>query len=133
MSVLGRVGITLEPPPQRASDQGTGAQKTKVQQKLDKDPIGDRAAVTGVADASLPRQPSGQPGQTIGITFAAGQAIEIAHGLGRAATGFLVKDAQLSAPALFNDLANLSPGLSKTHIRLKHSGAATTKVSLVVL
>lgn len=61
-------------------------------------------------------------------TFTAGQTRDIAHGLGRAAVGFLAVNARTSAPLLYRGTAPSET----TSIRLTHSGAGTTLVDLVV-
>jgi hypothetical protein len=69
---------------------------------------------------------------TDGIAFAAGATVELAHGLGRAATGFAVLDALLG-PALLYRVAS-STGLEETHIRLTQDASAprTIRVRLAV-
>lgn len=62
------------------------------------------------------------------VTFTAGQTQDVAHGLGRAAVGFIGVNARTSAPLLYR---STSPD-EVSFVRLTHSGASTTLVDLVV-
>lgn len=62
------------------------------------------------------------------VTFTAGQTQDVAHGLGRAAVGFVAANAQTSAPLLYR---GTSPDETR-FVRLTHSGASTTLVDLVL-
>ena len=62
------------------------------------------------------------------VTFTAGQTQDVAHGLGRAAVGFVAVNARTSAPLLYR---STSPDETR-FIRLTHSGGSTTLVDLVL-
>jgi hypothetical protein len=133
VSSLGRVGVS---PPAPGTQQARetpldtrGLRVLKLQQKNDADPLRDKRYISGVVD---PTRAAGSP-LTDGIAFTAGQAIELAHGLGRAAQGFIVTDCQVGAHGLVNDKPNLTKGLEKTHIRLKNTALVTTVVKVQVV
>lgn len=67
---------------------------------------------------------------TDGVTFTSSGSQELPHGLGRRAQGFLVVDAQTSAPDLRR--VTVTTGLEETHIKLTHAGASNTVVRLLV-
>lgn len=70
-------------------------------------------------------------GLTDGVSFTAGQTKDVFHGLGRTPIGFIVIDVQTNAQALKRVTID-DAQLSKTHIRLTHTGASTTAVKLLV-
>lgn len=64
------------------------------------------------------------------VTFTAAQTRDLAHGLGRAAVGYLAVNARTSAPLLYR--SSLSSEVERSFFRLTHSGASTTLFDLVV-
>jgi len=133
MSTLGRVGVSVPTPgttKARETPIDPGDLRIrKLEQKNDADTLRDKAFVTGTTDATRPK---GSP-LTDGITLAAGAAVEVAHGLGHAATGFLPIVTGDAIGSLTNDVANLSKGLEKTHIRIKNTGGSTVKFKALVV
>lgn len=125
MTTRGRIGVMRVFPAaqntpgieQQATDRGAA--------KVDTMPLRDHALVTGIYDPVTKNTSDG-------VTFTAGQTLEVAHTLGRRVTGFIVANAELSAPELTRDDANLTVGLETTHTRLTHNGGSDTRVKLLV-
>lgn len=119
---------TLELPPKTTHAQTGDENMDRVQRERDRIaqqfahmPFANGIAVLGVDDSTQFR------GQTDGISFTAGQAREIKHGLGRRPLGFMIINATGEAPQLYRDDANLTTGLETSHLRLvRAAGAAGT-------
>jgi hypothetical protein len=133
MSTLGRVGVSVPTPgttQARETPVDPSAMRiVRLEQKSDADALRDKAFITGTSDTTRPK---GSP-LTDGITLAAGASIELAHGLGRAAIGFVPVCSGDAVGSLINDVANLSKGLEKTHIRIKNTGAGSVKFKVMVV
>lgn len=86
--------------------------------------LGGAVLVTGL--------PNDTGGISNGITFTAGQTLDIPHNLGRRAQGFIVVDATGSAPQLYRVPAQ-PVDREDTFMRLTHAGASSTTVKLLVL
>jgi hypothetical protein len=65
-----------------------------------------------------------------GLTFTAGQTVDVAHGLTRKAVGYLVVNARAGIPLVYRTLQ--TEELEARLIRLTHTGAWTTLLDLVV-
>ena len=131
MSLFGRAGVVYEAPDPDKPFNVARASTEKALRQQDGDQFREKSPVTGLQDTTVPVVRGTPTPLTDGITFTAGQAINIAHGMSRKPKGWLVIDCTGTAHALINDAANLPTDMVTTHMRLKHTGGATTVVKLV--
>lgn len=88
-------------------------------------PLSQALQAARAAQATANASPLAASSQASGVVFTAGQTVRVPHGLGRAPEGWLVAYATGSAPALYASVSDAS------YITLTHSGASTTRVTLL--
>jgi hypothetical protein len=114
--------VTLRASASRTSFVYTGDQrmddiqsaKNELARKVGANPLANAASLTGLL------QTDGSTSD--GIAFTVGNSVELAHGLGRRASGFVVTDSQLG-PAMLYRVTSTS-GLEDTHIKLTLDASA---------
>lgn len=131
MPTIGRIGVSFPTPAATGGREvdPSALRLRKLEQKNDADKLRDQAFITGTKDST---RPPGSP-LTDGITLQAGATIELAHGLGRQANGIVPIITAGATSALTNDVANISKGLEKTHVRVKNTGGSPVTFKLRVV